>query len=154
MKGSPCVDALGTIEGRFATTFGTKDAGNIFETGAGALSFVNRGRPIDFRQVGAWSGPDANAESDPWPVVDIHGSVADGSVYTLWLGVHPDEFRPGGVGVLGDETAWGGIGQWSPATRTWTYLGGFVNGTVDLEEAAAVPGAPVRGRFRAVVVAW
>ena len=82
------------------------------------------------------------------------GYAADGTTYTLWVGVHPDRFHPGGVGVLGDDTAWGGIGQWNPATWTWTYLGGFVNGTVEIEEGAAVPGAPVRGRFRATVVAW
>jgi hypothetical protein len=104
--------------------------------------------------VGAWAGFDANAENNPWPVVDVHGYAADGTTYTLWVGVHPDRFHPGGVGVLGDDTAWGGIGQWNPATWTWTYLGGFVNGTVEIEEGAAVPGAPVRGRFRATVVAW
>jgi hypothetical protein len=154
MKDSICVDAAGTIEGSFATTFGTKDTGNIFATGGGGLSLVYRTQPITFWRVGAWAGFDANAENNPWPVVDVHGYAADGTTYTLWVGVHPDRFHPGGVGVLGDDTAWGGIGQWNPATWTWTYLGGFVNGTVEIEEGAAVPGAPVRGRFRATVVAW
>jgi hypothetical protein len=87
-------------------------------------------------------------------VIDVHGSAQDGTSYNLWLGVHPDQFHPGGVGQLGGNTAWGGMGQWNPSTWTWTYLGGFVNGTVELEQAALVPGAPVRGRFRAMVVAW
>jgi hypothetical protein len=154
MKDSICVDVAGNIEGSFATTFGTKDTGNIFATGSGALSLVYRQQPIQFWQLGAWAGFDANAESDPWPVIDVHGRAADGTTYTLWLGVHPDHFHSGGVGLLGGDTAWGGIGQWNPATWTWNYLGGFVNGTVELDQAAAVPGAPVRGRFRAMVVAW
>jgi len=154
MKDSICVDVAGSIEGSFTTTFGTKDTGNIFATGSGALSLVYRQQPVQFWRVGAWSGFDANAESEPWPVIDVHGYAADNNTYTLWLGVHPDEFHPGGVGILGGDTAWGGIGQWNPATRTWRYLGGFVNGTVELDQAAPVPGAPVRGRFRGMVVAW
>ena len=154
MKDSICVDVAGNIEGSFGTTFGTKDTGNIFATGSGALSLVYRQQPIQFWRVGAWAGFDANAESDPWPVIDVSGHATDNNYYNLWLGVHPDQFHAGGVGSLGGNTAWGGIGRWNPTTRTWTYLGGFVNGTVELDQAAAVPGAPVRGRFRAMVVAW
>jgi hypothetical protein len=154
MKDNICVDAAGRVEGAFATRFGTKDAPNIFATGNGGLQLEYRGLDLRFSRVGARSGFDENAESDPWPVVDVHGSATNGTTYTLWLGVHPDQFRPGGVGVLGDDTAWGGIGRWDPATWTWTYLGGFVNGTVEIDQAAPLPGAPVRGRFRATVVAW
>jgi spore coat protein CotH len=154
MKRSICVDLVGSIEGSFGTTFGTK-AGNadIFATGSGALSLQYRRQPYSFRRVGARAGPDENAESVPWPVVDIHGLATDDNTYTLWIGVNPERFHAGGVASFEDD-AWGGIGVWNPRTWTWTYMGGFIQGEVELEQAEAVPGAPVSGRFRARVVEW
>ena len=68
--------------------------------------------------------------------------------------VHPDRFHPGGVAPFGGDAAWGGIGVWNPTTSTWTYLGGFIQGAVELDQAAPVPGSPVSGRLQARVVAW
>jgi hypothetical protein len=58
------------------------------------------------------------------------------------------------VAEIGGDHAWGGIGVWNPRTWTWTYMGGFIQGEVELDQAAPVPGAPVSGRFRARIVEW
>jgi len=154
LKQSICVDLAGTIEGGFGTTFGTGGASDIFATGTGALGLVYRRKQVAFWRVGAAAGLDRNATEDPWPVVDISGHATDDTYYTIWIGVNPEHFHAGGGGPFEGDFAWGGIGNWNPATWQWTYLGGFVNGGVELDQAAAVPGAPVSGRFRGMVIKW
>jgi hypothetical protein len=154
LKGSICVDLAGTIEGSFGTTFGTNREPDAFRTGTGGLAGTYRRSPLQVRRVGAQAGLDKNAQADPWPVVDLVAEAADGTYYTLWLGVHPERFGPGSAGPFDGGFAWGGIGNWNPRTWRWTYLGGFVDGRVELDQAALAAGAPVSGRFRATVIAW
>lgn len=154
LKESICADLAGTIEGGFGTTFGTGDTPDIFATGTGALGLEYRRKQVAFWRVGAKADFDRNAIEDPWPVIDINGHATDDTYYTIWIGVNPEQFHSGGGGPFDGWYAWGGIGNWNPATWQWTYLGGFVNGGVELDQAAAVPGAPVSGRFRALVIKW
>jgi len=154
LKESICADLAGHVEGSFGTTFGTGGAPDIFTTGSGVLSLEYRRLQVAFRRVGAQAGFDRNAQADPWPVVDMNGHATDDTYYNVWIGVNPEHFRPGGGGPFDGAYAWGGIGNWNPRASQWTYLGGFVEGAVELEQAAAVPGAPVSGRFHALVIQW
>jgi hypothetical protein len=154
MKQSICVDLAGEIEGAFGTSFGTKGAPDAFRTGNGALAGVYRRTTLSIRRVGSTAGYDSNAQADPWPVVDITAEAADGTYYTIWIGVSPARFQAGASGPFDGTFAWGGIGNWNPRTWTWTYLGGFVDGWLEVDRASVAAGSPVAGRFRARVIAW
>jgi hypothetical protein len=154
LKESICVDLAGEISGAFGTSFGTNQVGDTFATGNGALSGAYRRRPLVVRRVGSQAGYDRNAASSPWPVVDLVAEAGDGTYYTLWVGVNPERFRAGETGSFDGTFAWGGIGNWNPRTVQWTYLGGFVDGTVELDRASLAAGEPVAGRFRARVIQW
>jgi hypothetical protein len=151
MKQSICVDLAGEIEGAFSTSFGTNREPDIFGTGNGVLAGVYRRQALSIRRVGSQAGYDKNAQSDPWPVVDITAEATDGTSYTIWIGVNW-RFRRRERPLRG--FAWGGIGLWNPRTWTWTYLGGFVDGRVEIDRAGLAPGSPVAGRFRARVIKW
>jgi hypothetical protein len=154
LKQSICVDLAGTIEGAFATSFGTNREPDAFATGNGALLGSYRRVPLSIRRVGAQAGYDKNAQQDPWPVVDLTAEAADGTYYTLWLGVNPEQFKAGTAGPFDGTYAWGGIGNWNPRTAQWTYLGGFVQGELKVDRASLAAGGAVSGRFRATVVQW
>jgi hypothetical protein len=153
-KESICVDLAGEIAGAFGTSFGTNAVDDAFRTGSGALSGVYRRAPLSIRRVGSKAGYDRNAQTDPWAVVDLAAEASDGSSYTLWVGVNPERFGPGEAGPFDGVFAWGGIGHWNPRTSQWTYLGGFVDGWVELDRASLAEGAAVAGRFRARVIQW
>jgi hypothetical protein len=154
LKQSICVDLAGEIEGAFGTAFGTNREPDAFRTGNGALAGVYRRATISVRRVGSQAGYDKNAQADPWPVVDITAEAADGTYYTLWIGVNPARFQAGASGPFDGTFAWGGIGNWNPRTSQWTYLGGFVDGWVEIDRASLATGGPVSGRFRARVIQW
>lgn len=154
VKESICVDLAGEVDGAFGTAFGTNAENDAFRTGSGALSGLYRRVPLTVRRVGAKAGYDRNAAKDPWPVVDLVAEAGDGTYYSLWVGVNPERFRPGESGTFDGDFAWGGIGSWNPKTSRWTYLGGFVDGAVEIDRAALAEGAPVSGRFRARVIQW
>ncbi len=153
-KESICVDLAGQVAGAFGTSFGTGAEDDAFRTGNGALSGTYRRATLAIRRVGAKAGPDRNAQADPWPVIDMTAEAADGTYYTLWVGVNPERFRPGEAGTFDGTFAWGGIGNWNPRTATWTYLGGFVDGSLQIDAAGLGGGAPVVGRFSARVIKW
>jgi len=154
LKESICVDLAGEIEGTFATTFGTNREPDAFRTGNGSVSAVYRHKTLSVRRVGAQAGYDKNAQSDPWPVVDITAEATDGTYYNIWIGVDPERFHAGARGEFDGAFAWGGMGQWNPRTWTWTYLGGFVDVGVEIDQAGLAPGSAVRGRFKARVIQW
>jgi hypothetical protein len=154
MKQSICVDLAGEIEGAFGTSFGTKGAPDAFRTGNGALAGVYRRATLSIRRVGSTAGYDTNAQADPWPVVDVTAEAADGTYYTIWIGVNPARFHAGASGPFDGTFAWGGLGNWNPRTWKWTYLGGFVDGWLEIDRAGLATGSPVAGRFRARVIAW
>ena len=58
------------------------------------------------------------------------------------------------VARFGSEEAWGGMGTWNNNTREWRYVGGYIRGQIELDQAQTVPGAPVSGRFSTLVVEW
>ena len=60
----------------------------------------------------------------------------------------------GAVGPFDGAFAWGGIGNWNPRTSKWTYLGGFVDGGLEIDRASLAAGGAVSGRFRARVIQW
>ena len=153
-KESICVDLAGQVAGAFGTSFGTGSEDDAFRTGNGALSGTYRRATLAIRRVGSKAGRDRNAQTDPWPVVDMTAEAADGTYYTLWVGVNPEQFRPGQAGAFDGIFAWGGIGNWNPRTATWTYLGGFVDGSLQIDAAGLGDGAPVVGRFTARVIKW
>ena len=154
LKQSICVDLAGEIQGAFGTSFGTNREPDAFRTGNGALSGVYRKTPLSVRRVGSQAGYDKNAQASPWPVVDITAEAADGTYYTLWVGVNPQHFEAGAVGPFDGAFAWGGIGNWNPRTSKWTYLGGFVDGGLEIDRASLAAGGAVSGRFRARVIQW
>ncbi len=154
LKQSICVDLAGTIEGSFGTSFGTNRGLDIFRTGAGVLTGSYRRRPLGISFVGASAGYDTNAQLDPWAVVSLAGAANDGTRYDVWIGVNPERFRAGAAGPFDGKFAWGGMGNWNPTTWQWTYLGGFVDGWLDLDQAGLTAGAPVSGRFQAKVIKW
>jgi len=154
LKESICVDLAGDIEGAFSTSFGTNQEPDAFRTGDGALSGVYRRASLSIRRVGSMAGYDKNAQSNPWPVVDMSAEAADGTYYTLWVGVNPERFKPGESGPFDGTFAWGGMGNWNPRTSRWTYLGGFVDGRLEIDRASLTAGSPVAGRFRARVIQW
>ena len=78
----------------------------------------------------------------PWPVVDLTAEAANGTYYNVWVGVNPERFRAGASGTFDGTFAWGGIGNWNPKTATWTYLGGFVDGSVEIDRASLAAGRP------------
>ena len=80
--------------------------------------------------------------------------AGNGTYYNLWVGVNPERFRAGESGPFDGTFAWGGMGSWNPTTQRWTYLGGFVDGWLEIDRAGLAPGSPVSGRFRARVIQW
>jgi hypothetical protein len=154
LKESFCVDLAGSLEGAFSTSFGTNTAADIFRVGSGALAGQYRKATLSVRRVGSQAGYDKNAQQDPWPVVEITAEAADGTYYNVWVGVNPERFAAGTAGPFDGTYAWGGVGSWNPRTSQWTYLGGFVGGRVELDQAGLATGAPVSGRFAARVVKW
>jgi hypothetical protein len=153
-KASFCVDLAGEVEGSFATSYGTNRAPDIYRTGGGTFAGVYRGVPVAVRRVGSWAGHDKNAQSDPWAVVDLSAEATNGSTYNIWLGVNPALFKDGATLRFDEDVAWGGLGQWNPQTRQWTYFGGFVGGEIRLDKAGLASGTTVRGRFAARVIKW
>ena len=82
----------------------------------------------------------------PIPSIRLTGRFGDNREVTLQLFVEPTSFQPGvhpfhGVETYGVVNA-GDVGTAGFAAR----IGG---GSITLAEAAAVPGAPVSGRFEA-----
>jgi hypothetical protein len=154
LKESICVDLAGEVEGAFATTFGTNREPDAFRTGNGTLAGSYRQKPLVVRRVGAQAGYDKNAQADPWPVVDITAEATDGTYYTIWIGIDPERFQAGARGAFDGTFAWGGMGHWNPRTWTWTYLGGFIDVGVEIDQAGLTPGSPVTGRFRSRVIKW
>jgi hypothetical protein len=154
LKQSICVDLAGEIEGAFGTSFGTNREPDAFRTGNGAFVGVYRRATLSVRRVGSQAGFDKNAQADPWPVVDVTAEATDGTYYNIWIGVNPARFHAGASGPFDGTFAWGGIGQWNPRTWKWTYLGGFVDGWLEVDRAGLASGDPVAGRFRARVIQW
>jgi hypothetical protein len=154
-KQSICVDLAGSIQVAFGTTFGTNQEPDAFRTGSGAVAGVYRRTPLSVGRVGAAAGLDKNDPEDPWTVVDIVAEATDGRLYTIWLGLNPERLAAGDTrGSFDDGFAWGGIGVWNPSTYTWTFMGGFVAGKVELDQAGQTPGAPLSGRFEGLVIQW
>jgi hypothetical protein len=153
-KQSICVDLAGSLQATFATTFGTNTEPDLFRTGGGAVSGVYRKAPLSVVRVGAGAGLDKNAQENPWTVVDIVAEAADGRYYTIWLGLNPERLASGARGTFDDGFAWGGIGVWNPFNYTWTFMGGFVGGAVEITQGGQKAGEPLAGRFEATVIQW
>jgi hypothetical protein len=154
LPASICIDLLGDLAGSFATSFGTPEGADLFATGTGTLTGVYRRVPLSISRVGAGAHFDRNATEDPWPVVDLVGLGADGKFYNVWIGLNPQRLAPGARGTFDGEFAWGGIGNWNPVTYQWTFMGSFVEGSIEIGQAGVTPGDPVSGRFAATVVMW
>ena len=76
------------------------------------------------------------------------------SARDVWIAVNPEQFRGGTSGPFSSEYASGGLGRWIPRTQQWIYIGGFVSGRVELDQAGLAAGSPVTGRFSARVIRW
>jgi hypothetical protein len=154
LMASFCRNLVGSIEGTFATTFGTNMEPDSFLTGSGTITGTYWRTDLGIYRVGAQAGYDRNAQSAPWPVVTMTGLSNDGSSYDVSIAVNPEQFRDGTSGPFNSDHAWGSLGRWSPIARQWIFVGGFVSGRVELDQAGLAPGSPVTGRFTARVIRW
>jgi hypothetical protein len=149
LKDTWCVDLAGRLEGSFATTFGSNAAPDAFRTGTGVINGTYRGHSLGIHTVGVQAGYHTDAQAQ-WVLVHLVGASTDATYYDVNIYVNPAQFRPGIQGYAGGE-----LGNWNPATGRWSYMGGLVDGWLELDAASLQPGAPVSGRFKAIkVIRW
>lgn len=141
---SPCEGLLGDVSATFTTTFSPSHAtseasGDVF------ASLTLDGEPVE---RATWYGHAAMEPDGPHdlPTLRLTGRLDDDREVTLYLYVEPSSFQPGTHPLHGSETY--GIVYAGPADNA-----GFVahvgSGSLTFSEAAAAPGAPVRGHLEA-----
>jgi hypothetical protein len=146
----PCLEVRGTVTATFTTTYGTLGAPNPLATGAGALTITEGAATYVTAPVGAMAGRDPNPQpgQPASELVQVLGRrAADGhilAVVVAWPQAWfvPFTFDVGFAGVFGIAF------DYDPGTDTAAEIG-FLLGTVTLDQARAVAGAPVTGSIEA-----
>jgi hypothetical protein len=150
LPGYPCLTVVASMQGSFATTFGTTGAANPLGTGSGTFVVTVNGTPTTLTPVGATSGFEQNPPpgQPPSALVQVFGRrAADGHILVLTAATAEARFFPR-VADLGFFDAFGLVHDFNPTTGI-AALVGLGLGTLRLDQAAATTGAPVAGSFTA-----
>lgn len=150
LGGYPCLEVRGAARATFSTTYGTLGAPNPLAVGAGALTVTIGATTYVTTPVGVMAGRDPNPQpgQPASELIQLLGRRAtDGhilAVVVAWPQAWfvPFTFDVGFVGVFGIAF------DYDPGTDTATEIG-FLLGTVTLDQARAVAGAPVAGSLDA-----
>jgi hypothetical protein len=141
---SPCMGTIGDVDVEFATDYGDLAA---LDPAAGGFDVALSldGEPLGPAPWFGRAGEDP-AATEPGVVIRTLTFAADGSGVFLQLTVPPSEFAPGvrplyALESFGVVVMLGGAG-----TR---FVGFVSDGTLELDEASRVDGAPVTGRLNA-----
>jgi len=140
---SPCDGTLGDVSLEFDTTYGDLTAIDA-TSGSFSVGLSMDGAPFQ----GAWfgrAGVDATS-LDPSVLLRTVSLLPDGSLILLQLTLPPAEFAPGSRSLHGLESFGLVLILAGEATR---FVGFVSDGTLELDAAAALDGAPVSGRMNA-----
>jgi len=144
ISASPCEGVVADVSATFATTFSPSHA----SPEASGDFFASLSLDGEAVQGATWTGHVALEPGVPreTPSLRLTGRFGEGREVTLHLYVEPSSFQPGTHPLHGSETY--GIVDAGPAGKT-VFAAHVGNGNITLEQAAAVPGAPVRGHLEA-----
>ncbi len=153
-----CAELLGKVEGWFTTTFDTLAANPLWRvySGTGDITGTFLGRALNIPSVGAAAGYSAGTV-DPWPSAYLRGFSGAQDRYQVTIWVNPELFRSGAVGPFANNLAnFAGGSMELRNSTTWQVIewGRLVGGRLELDAASVEPGAPVSGRFEALVARW
>jgi hypothetical protein len=150
LAGYPCLTVIATLDGTFATTFGTTGAANPLGTGSGTLALTIGGTTTTLTPVGATSGYEQNPPpgQQPSAMIQVFGRRgSDGHIFVLTAATAPARFYPR-VADLGFFDAFGLVHDFDPANGSATLVG-LALGTLELDQAATTADAPISGSFHA-----
>ena len=148
----PPADASGTLEFAFETTWGSNASPNPLEEGTISGLHLD-GSPESVEDMGVFAGHSSPDESGLLPEIDKPASIIvaglddDGSVSGMTLVVDPGLLAPGARLVIGADAIAGGVWSIPPGAAAPDWFSPFTEGTLQLSEAAAAPGAAIVGTF-------
>jgi len=163
LRQPPCFEVIGSIDGTFATTFGTLGNVDPWSAGTGTLSVTVNEETPSFQIIGASAGLDTNPEAGDQPQVllQIVGYVDDGNVdpdddmiLVVILAIPQPAFAPGEVPLNFGGGSYGVLFSFMPSTEEFTPIAMLVLGSATLDEASMIPDAPVEGSFTSDLIPW
>jgi hypothetical protein len=150
LRTSVCFREVGTMRATFSTTWGSTASGNPFASGEAAIELAFESGTPAFDAQGALAGYDVDGRAIFLPV----GHLPDGTLVQVvaWLPaalVAPGRYPIDWVGCEGQVQVIPPLGLGDPHPAA--FLG---EGTLVLEEASVVDGAPVQGTIASTLLFW
>ena len=148
----PPPTASGTLEFAFETTWGSNLSPNPLEEGTISGLHLD-GSPESVEDMGVFAGHSSPDESGLLPAIDKPASIIvaglddDGSLSGMTLVADPGLLAPGARLVIGADAVAGGVWSIPPGAAAPDWFSPFTEGTLELSEAAAAPGAAIAGTF-------
>ena len=145
LRGSPCFVEVGEVHGTFETTWDSLSAPDPFVAGSGTMEFVWDGNDVEVTAVGAVAGVDV-ASNPGEAVVAMIAALPQDQFVVPWIAFGVDRVASGVSIELDWIDATGLLGFAGPSTGGQLAVAAyFGHGTLALDQASAVPGAPVTG---------
>jgi len=146
LRDPPCFIEAGTLDLEFSTTFGTHPAPNPFITGTSTLTLTDDNGGLPTQAFGASSGWGEGDDAGQTVVLGI-ATVATGGFAVAYLVVNPALLQPGTKPIDGVQVR-GVLMRIPRAGAQAQLIGWYAGGELELDEAAATPGAAIKGRYR------
>jgi len=139
-----CIDAIGTVEASFSTTWGTLQDEDVFASGTGTMNVVADGVPFVTGQVGSHSGLEPE---EGVAVIQLFSWLDDGTLLVLHLVLDPALVQPGTLEVDWIEVSAQAVKiEFPPVGEPEAVPVGLVgDGTLVFTAASTSDGAPVSG---------
>lgn len=139
-----CIDAIGTVEATFTTTWGTLQEQDPFSTGTGTMDVVANGVPFVPVTTGSKSGINPD---DGKAAIQVISWLDDDTALIVHVALDPELVQPGTLDVDWIATAGYAVRVlFPPGADPVTEVVGIVgDGTLELTAASTVDGATVSG---------
>ncbi len=146
---APCLDRIGTLDGRLHTRWGTAIA-DAFAAGSGVLVATLDDVPLVVGAVGAAAG---SIPATPTRArILLTAALADGTVAVIDLQTDVARLRPGVRLPVDGVVVEGRVHRYQPADGTYTLIGLVTDGSLELAAITLVGGGEVSASFHGTVV--
>lgn len=148
LRTSVCFRDVGTAHATFSTTWGPPADGDLFSNGTATIVLAREDGTPAFAHQGVMAGPDQDGRA----ILMLVGHQADDTLFLVPVWLPPALVAPG-VYPVGRAPVEGQVMVLPPSGEPypWAFLDG---GTLTLDAASAVPGAPVSGTLDANLMFW
>lgn len=151
LRDPPCFRDVGALHARLETRWGTHPTNNPFNTGTGTLTGTVAGVALEPMQVGSAAGFGQNPDDAGQVALVLAATLPGGAIAVVYAVIDPVQFVPGTLLPIDQERARGVLARIPRAGAPLELVAYFSQGSVRIDAASLVDGAPVDVTLDAVL---